>query len=411
MSASVFDVKMSTNDKNRMTRRYPDPPAATTDYRRLLRPPPACFSVFGMRGAGKATWAGTWFANAHVIDLGDARRCHQLLAAPARLASEVRDAPTYVTIVVNDVQRAGPLLAELCRLMVTTNRQFVLLGSSVCPLRASGPLLATCAPPLTMFPLVPAEFGRDFSLERVLRFGSLPAIWEAADPRGALDDYVQAYVQEEIRGDGAVRNLPAFLRFLPVAALAHGQVVNVAALARDAVTSRTTIDGYLAILRDTLVATLLPAFEPRLRVRERHHPKLYWTDCGVVRAMKGQLGDVSAEERPALIEGLALTVLRAHNHRGEIFDDIGYWSPGQARSTDVDFLLRRGREYLAIEIDGRTRHERPRMAGLRAIAGLPHLVRRVLVYLGDRTFRTEDGVDVVPLADWFDAVATGSLWP
>jgi len=159
------------------------------------------------------------------------------------------------------------------------------------------------------------------------------------------------------------------------------------------------------------VATLLPAFEPRLRVRERRHPKLYWTDCGVVRAMKGQLGDVSAEERPALIEGLALTVLRAHNHRGEIFDDIGYWSPGQARSTDVDFLLRRGREYLAIEIDGRTRHERPRMAGLRAIAGLPHLVRRVLVYLGDRTFRTEDGVDVVPLADWFDAVATGSLWP
>ena len=389
---------------------YPDASASTTDYRRLLRPPPGNFSVFGMRGTGKATWAGTWFPDAHVVDLGDARRCHQLLADPALLARDVREAPSHLTVVVDGVQRAGPLLGELWRLMATTSRQFILLGSSVCPLRTSGPQLATHAPPLTMFPLVPAELGRDFSLERVLRFGSLPAIWDAADPRGTLDDYVQAYVQDEIRGDATVRNLPAFLRFLPVAALAHGQVVNVAALARDAATSRTTVDGYLAILRDTLVATLLPAFEPRLRVRERRHPKLYWTDCGVVRAMKGQLAEVSAEERPALIEGLALTVLRAHNHRGEIFDDIGYWSPGQARSTDVDFLLRRGRDYLAIEVDARTRHERPRMTGLRAIAGLPHLVRRVLVYSGERNFRTEEGIDVVPLADWLDAVATGNLW-
>ena len=263
----------------------------------------------------------------------------------ALLARDVREAPSHLAIVVNDVQRAGPLLGELWRLIATISRQFILLGSSVCPLRTSGPQLATHAPPLTMFPLVPAELGRDFSLDRVLRFGSLPAIWEAADPGDALDEHVQAYVHEEIRGDAAVRNLPAFLRFLPVAALAHGQVVNVAALARDAATSRTTVDGYLAVLRDTLVATLLPAFEPRLRVRERRHPKLYWTDAGVVRAMKGQLGEVSAEERPALIEGLALTVLRAHNHRGEIFDDIGYWSPGQARSTDVDFLLRRGRDF------------------------------------------------------------------
>jgi uncharacterized protein len=411
MPAVAYAGKMTAQVKNPLQRSYSGVPSSSTDYRRLLRPPPASFSLFGMRGTGKTTWAGTWFADAHVIDLGDARRCHQLLADPALLARDVRQAPSHLAIVVNDVQRAGPLLGELWRLIATTSRQFVLLGSSVYPLRTSGPQLATHAPALTMFPLVPAELGRDFSLDRVLRFGSLPAIWEAADPRAALDDYAQAYVQEEIRGDAAVRNLPAFLRFLPVAALAHGQVVNVAALARDAATSRTTVDGYLAILRDTLVATLLPAFEPRLRVRERRHPKLYWTDSGVVRAMKGQLGEVSAEERPALIEGLALTVLRAHNHRGEIFDDIGYWSPGQARSTDVDFLLRRGRDYVAIEIDGRTRHGRPHMAGLRAIAGLPHLVRRVLVYLGDRTFRTEEGVDVVPLAEWFDAVATARVWP
>ena len=367
--------------------------------------------MFGLRGAGKITWARGAFPDGHVVDLRDERVGQRLVADPTALTRALRALPQRQAVIVSDIQRAPALLAEVRRAMETSDRRFVLLGSSVCPLRPSAALLTSHLPPLTMSSLVPAEFGQDFALERVLRFGSLPAIWDAADPRAALEDLVQDYVREEIRGEASVRNLSAFLRFLPVAALAHGHVVNVSALARDADASRTTIDGYLAVLRDTLMATLVPAFEPRLRVRERRHPKLYWTDPGVVRAVKRQLGEVAAEERGPLVEGLALTVLRAHNQRGDVFDDLGYWAPGQARATEVDFLLRRGREYLAIEIDAHTRHAKSRLAGLRAIAGLPHLVRRVLVYLGDRPQRTEEGIDIWPLPHWLDAVATSRLWP
>src|SRR6266542_2586612 len=45
------------------------------------------------------------------------------------------------------------------------------------------------------------------------------------DPRATLEAYVQLYVREEIRGEALVRNLPGLLRFLPVAALFHGQVI------------------------------------------------------------------------------------------------------------------------------------------------------------------------------------------
>ena len=179
-----------------------------------------------------------------------------------------------------------------------------------------------------MYPLVPAELGADFDLARVLRFGSIPVVWQADDPRAALDAYVQLYVREEIRIEALVRNLPAFLRFLPVAALFHGQVINIAGLARDAATARTTIEGYLGILQDTLVATLLPAFEAKLRVRERQHPKLYWVDPGLARAAKRQLGPVAAEERGPLLEGLVLTILRAHNGDSNLFDEA---RPGRPR--------------------------------------------------------------------------------
>ena len=55
-----------------------------------------------------------------------------------------------------------------------------------------------------------------------------------------------------------MRNLPGFARFLPVAALFHRQVLNMAGLARDAGVARTTVAGYLDILADTQLAWLLP---------------------------------------------------------------------------------------------------------------------------------------------------------
>ena len=61
------------------------------------------------------------------------------------------------------------------------------------------------------------------------------------------------YLKEEIRAEALVRNLPRFLRFLPIAALLHGQVVNVPEVARDSGTARTTVGGYLEILEDTLL--------------------------------------------------------------------------------------------------------------------------------------------------------------
>lgn len=103
--------------------------------------------------------------------------------------------------------------------------------------------------------------------------------------------------------------------------------------------------------------------------------------------------------------------MRAHNEASELFEEIFYWAPVQARQTEVDFLLRRGRDYLALEIKAQSRFSTPQLSGLRAIAALPRLVRRVLVYLGDRRLKTEDGIEVWPLDAFLTAVADGTLWP
>jgi len=386
--------------------------ASPPRYQRILTPPKGSFFLYGVRGVGKSTWAREAFPGAHVIDLLDESRYHAFLSSPGTLALELKTLPAQQVVVVDEVQRVPALLNEVHRAIEGARRRFVLLGSSARRLKtADTNLLAGRAALRTMYPLLPDELGADFDLARVLRFGSIPVVWQAEDPRAALEAYVQLYVRGEIRIEALVRNLPAFLRFLPVAALFHGQVINISGLARDAATARTTIEGYLGILQDTLVATLLPAFEAKLRVRERQHPKLYWIDPGLARAAKQQLGAVANEERGPLVEGLVLTVLRAHNTRSDLFDDVSYWAPAQARQTEVDFLLRRGRDFLAVEVKAQPRFATTQLTGLRAIGDLPRLARRILVYLGDRQLRTEDGIDVWPLDRFVAAVRDRSLWP
>jgi len=381
-------------------------------YRRLLTVPKGSFFLFGVRGVGKSTWTQHEFPDAYLVDLLDESRHQTLLANPGLLALELGEVPPERVVVLDEVQRVPALLNEVHRAIEGSRRRFVLLGSSARRLKtANTNLLAGRATVRTMYPLVPAELGSDFDLERVLRFGSIPLVWQAADPRATLEAYVQLYIREEIRAEALVRNLPGFLRFLPVAALFHGQVVNIAGLARDAATARTTVEGYLHILQDTLLATIVPAFKARLRVRERQHPKVYWIDPGVVRAAKRQLGAVGAEERGPLLEGWVLMVLRAHNGDSELFEEISYWAPAQARQTEVDFLLRRGQDYLALEIKAQARFSTPQLSGLRAIADLPRVVRRVLVYLGERRLKTEDGIEVWPLHAFLAAIADETLWP
>ena len=90
--------------------------------------------------------------------------------------------------------------------------------------------------------------------------GLLPSIYFSDDPRADLAAYAGTYLQEEVVAEGATRNVPAFSRFLRVAALSNATIVNFTNLASDAQVARTTVYEYFEILRDTLILRELPAW-------------------------------------------------------------------------------------------------------------------------------------------------------
>jgi uncharacterized protein len=382
-------------------------------YPRLLAPPERSFFLLGLRGSGKSTWARQAFPEARRFDLLDEALYQDYLRDPGLFGRELALVPAGSTIIVDEIQRLPALLNEVHRFIEDRRLRFVLLGSSARKLKQAGTnLLAGRALQRVLWPLLPSELGGDFDLARVLRTGSLAIIWQSPEPAESLRAYVQLFIKEEIQAEALVRNLPGFARFLPVAALFHGQVLNTAGLARDAGVARTTVTGYLDILADTHLAWLLPAYEARLRVKERHHPKLYWTDAGILRAVKREFHPPTAAERGPLLEGWVGMLLRAYGDPstglGRRYDLLSSWAPS-AGGTEVDFLIQRDKEFVAVEVKGKPRLDARDFTGLKAIGDLPGVRRRVAVFLGERPFRTTDGIDALPVASFLDELVEGRL--
>jgi len=378
-------------------------------YDRLLSLPGQSFFLLGPRGTGKTTWLRSVLADARWIDLLREETYQRLLADPGQFAAEMRTVEPGRWVVLDEIQRLPGLLNEVHRLIEQKRQRFVLCGSSARKLRQTGVnLLAGRALVRWMHPFLPTELGDDFDLDAALTHGLLPLVWDSPARDEALAAYSHLYLKEEIQAEAVVRNLPGFARFLPIAALYHGQTINAANIARESGVARTTVLGYLQILEDTLLCFRIPGFEAKLRLRERRMPKWYWCDPGIVQAMRRGRGALAPEVHGALFEGLVAQLLRAHRDLSGFCDDIAYWA-AERRSTEVDFVLTRGDEHVAIEVKSGNSFQERWCHGLRAISELAGLTRRLIVYPRGPRLRTEDGIDVIPFQEFSAMLAAGDL--
>jgi predicted AAA+ superfamily ATPase len=322
---------------------------------RILSAPNASFFLLGPRGTGKTTWIGQRFPDAPTYDLLRADEHVRLARDPAAFGRECAALPERSWIVVDEVQRVPALLDEVQRLMTARHQRFVLSGSSARKLRRGGAnLLAGRAEIRNLMPFTHAELDFERGLEATLEHGLLPLAVAAVKPRAFLKAYVETYLREEILAEAIVRQIGPFARFLEVAARVNGQVVNVTALARDAEVARPTVQNYFQILIDTLIASWLPAWREKKKVRQVAHPKLYLFDCGVARHLAGYGHlPIHPEERGFLLETFLLHELRAHLHYHELDFPMFFWRTHDG--TEVDFVVETAKGPVAIEVKSSAR--------------------------------------------------------
>lgn len=367
--------------------------------------------LFGLRGTGKSTWLHSALPNAVWVDFRSPAQQRLYAARPDRLRELVAANPGTDDVVIDQVQRVPELLMVVHQLIKQPQcPRFVLTGSSPGKLkRAAVDLLAGRATLRVMHPFIAAELGPKFSLDTALEVGLLPIVWDARDPADTLSSYVGLYVQQEVQTEGLVRNTGAFYRFLEAISFAHGATLNVSEVARDCSVSRKTVEGYVEIVEDLLLAFRVPVFTKRAKRHMAVHPRFFFADAGVFRSLRpaGPL-DRPEEARGAALEGLVAQHLRAWLSYCRSSASLYYWRT--RAGSEVDFVVYGKDEFWALEVKS-SRRVRP--------ADLRHLkpfredypqARLRLAYGGDERLEI-DGVLCLPAEALLREIVPGRPLP
>jgi len=378
---------------------------------RFLPIPAGNFFLFGPRGTGKSTWLRQKFPDALLIDLLDADTVRGYLSRPERLKELLEGNPKSQQVIIDEIQRVPALLDVVHQLVEGKPPfQFILTGSSARKLKRTGVnLLAGRLLLKTLHPFMAAELGPRFNLSQSLQLGLLPLVLGADDPRETLKSYAVLYLREEIQAEGLVRNLGGFSRFLEVISLSQGSLLNISNVSRECQVGRKTVEGFVEILEDLMLGFRVQVFTRRAQRHLVNHPKFYFMDAGVFRALRprGPL-DSPEEIGGACLEGLVAQHLRAWAAYTPGDHQLYYWRTKSG--TEVDFVLYGDQAFWAIEVKNSRSVSGRDVKSLLAFQEDYPQAQTCLLYGGKERMKIK-GVLCLPCDDFLLRLSPGSTFP
>lgn len=371
---------------------------------RDLKLPTGSFFLFGPRGTGKSTWVTASLPKALRVDLLKESTFAELAGHAERLEAMADGARTK-TVIVDEVQKLPPLLDEVHRLIEGRGFRFVLTGSSARKLRRSGAnLLAGRARTMTMHPFTVSELGVKFDLKHAVRYGMLPTAWSTGDVSDYLKGYVGTYLREEVQQEAMVRNLAGFSRFLEAATFSQAAMLNMQTVAADSGVNRKTVENYFDLLEDLLLAVRLPVFRRKAQRKVTAHPKFFFFDAGVYRALRprGPL-DAESDIDGAAIETLLLQLVRAESANQRLDYELFHWRTAEGHEVDLVAYGERGLH--AFEVKRTPVFRESELAGLRQFTSDYPEAEGHLFYGGTQRYRYGN-IEVLPLREGLEQLAS-----
>ena len=199
-------------------------------------------------------------------------------------------------MIIDEVQRVPELLSAI-QVKVDENRRqngrFILTGSHQPRLReAVAQSLAGRTTIHMLFPLSVEELrlcGKMKDVDESLIRGFMPELYldQVRDPDVYYRDYLDTYVEKDLRQMIAVKNLNLFLRFLTLLAGRVGQVVNLSSMAGEVGVSSTTLGEWLSVLEDSFIVFRLQPYFSNISKRITKSPKVYFVEPGLASYLLG----------------------------------------------------------------------------------------------------------------------------
>ncbi|MEE3392887.1 MAG: ATP-binding protein [Lachnospiraceae bacterium] len=315
-------------------------------------------TLLGPRQSGKTTLVRSLFPEYNYVNLEDPKTRELAITDYEGFFARYKE-----PLIIDEVQRVPDILSAI-QVRVDADREkngrFILTGSHQ-PLLQQGVAqsLAGRTSLMTLMPLSMEEIQHDSGaydisdIDSLLLRGFMPELYRANSrkPHIYYRDYLETYVERDLRGLLEVKNLDTFFRFLTLLAGRTGQIVNLSAMSGEVGVSSTTLREWLSVLEASFVVFLLKPYYSNLSKQQVKSPKVYFSEVGLASYLIGleSAAQVSRDPlRGQLFENLVVSeALKARLNAGE---EPNLFFVRTAKGVEVDMVLKKEGHLYPFEI-------------------------------------------------------------
>lgn len=351
-------------------------------------------TITGPRQSGKTTLCRETFPNKPYINLESPDLRQFAVSDPRGFLAAYPDGA-----ILDEIQRAPQLLSYLQPLVDEQSApgQYILTGSQQFEVMTN--ISQSLAGRTALLKLLPfsieelSQAGISSGIDTLLLNGFYPRIYDAGlNPTQALGDYLETYVERDIRQLINIKDLALFEKFVKLCAGRTGQLLNLQSLGNDVGISHTTARRWLTLLEASYVVFLLQPWFANISKRQVKTPKLYFYDVGLAAYLLGAESELHISRHPLrgnLFENMIIIeALKYRYHRGKR-NNLHFWRDGKGH--EIDLLVESGPDIMPVEIKSGATISDDFFKGLRTFTNqLPQVPVSSLVYGGKEKQKRSD---------------------
>jgi predicted AAA+ superfamily ATPase len=256
-------------------------------------------------------------------------------------AQNVPDIFSYIQIVSDEKGKPGQYI-------LTGSQQFMLQEKISQSL--AGRIAITTLLPLSYDEIKNTKYAKD--LYEFLYHGFYPRTYQFdIPPTDFFPNYIQSYIEKDIRQIKNVADLSLFQEFLKLCAGRAGQMLNLNSLCNDCGVSYATAKQWISLLETSFIVYILRPHHKNFTKRLVKTPKLYFYDTGVLCSLlnitsKGQLEDHYL--RGAIFENFIINELQKLYYNQGRRPPLYFWRDKTGH--EIDLLIEKGEQLIPIEI-------------------------------------------------------------
>ena len=357
-------------------------------------------TVVGPRQSGKTTLVKSCFPNYNYANLEDPETRDLAETDYKRFLS------TYKTpLIIDEIQRV-PKLASAIQVKVDENRsrtgQYILTGSHQPVLKQTvTQSLAGRSAFLELLPLTFSELckGRNkkgADVDDLILTGTMPELTNGLiKPSVYYKNYVNSYIERDVRLISNIENTSSFNRFLVLLAGRIGQLVNLNTLSGEVGVSHTTLNSWLNILEASFIVFRLEPYYANIGKRLIKTPKIYFTETGLAAYLLGIKNSEQVSSHPLrgnLFENLVVGDVLRHEKNSDNDGDLFFFRT--TNGLEVDLLRLCDDGFQPIEIKSAMTYNPSLENSLSHFMDIfPKAVKPTLIYAGKNIPPGKSGIE------------------